>query len=177
MEQKSHLPKWEFKVSARLRQSTPDQTWLLFKDFFNLHKWFPTLPICYGIHGANGELGCIRYCAGFALQSRGNGGNVNGDNNSAGWSMERLIGVDPVDRIISYEMVDSNIGFKSYISTVKIIPGAGDGHDEGCMIEWLLTVDPVEGWRLEDLVKKYESGLQGMAKKMEDALGRSEQEE
>ncbi|KAH7846025.1 hypothetical protein Vadar_008860 [Vaccinium darrowii] len=153
--------KWESKVSTSLTHATADQIWPLFKDFFNLHKWFPTLPTCYGIHGTNGEVGCIRYCAGFKLPS------VDGVNSSVGWSTERLIAIDPVDRIITYEIVDCNTGFKSYVSTVRIVPREDD---QGCIIEWSFSVEPVEGWVLEDLVKAYENGLQGMAKNMEDGM-------
>ncbi|KAA8525244.1 hypothetical protein F0562_007099 [Nyssa sinensis] len=164
MEQKSQ-PQWESKVSTRLTHASADQIWPLFKDFFNLHKWFPSLSTCYGIHGTNGEPGCIRYCAGSSIPSNGSTGE-----NPVSWSTERLIAMDPIQRSLSYEIVDCNIGFTSYVSTVNIAPG-GDDHDQsGCVIEWSFTVDPVEGWRLEDLEKKYEVGLQKMAKKMEDAI-------
>ncbi|CAL5359172.1 unnamed protein product [Camellia sinensis] len=67
--------------------------------------------------------------------------------------------------MISYEIADCNVGFKSYVSTVKIVPrGGGDGKDEGCVIEWSVTVDPVEGWRLEDLVKRYQLVLDPISK-------------
>ncbi|CAL5359173.1 unnamed protein product [Camellia sinensis] len=169
MEQNSEQnsqPKWEWKVSTNLKHASADQIWLLFKDFFNLHKWFPSLPTCCGIHGTNGEVGCIRYCSGGRLASQGGDSPVS-------WSTERLTAVDPVERMISYEIVDCNVGFKSYVSTVKIVPGGGgDGKDEGCVIEWSVTVDPVEGWRLEDLVKRYQLALESMAEKMEDDLSR-----
>ncbi|KAJ7965926.1 lachrymatory-factor synthase [Quillaja saponaria] len=157
--------KWEGKVSARLTNATAEQIWPLFKDFFNLHKWFPSLPTCHGIHGNNGEPGSIRYCAGFSIPSS------NGDKPTVSWSKERLIAVDHVDQSLRYEIVDSNIGFKSYESTVHVVPGSGsvDGQD-GCVIEWFITVDPVDGWTIEDLMRKYEVGLQRMAKKMEDEI-------
>lgn len=158
--------KWEGNVSTRLTKACADQIWPLFKDFFNLHKWFPSLATCYGIHGTNGEPGCIRYCAGFSIPSDGS----NDDNNRPiSWSKERLIAVDDVERSLSYEIVDSNIGFKSYVSTVKIVPEGANGQD-GCVIEWGFNVDPVEGWALDDLVRKYEVGLQRMAERMEDAV-------
>ena len=159
MEPKSNS-KWEGKVCTKLTNATTNQVWLLYKDFFNFHKWFPSLATCYGIHGTNGEPGCIRYCAGFSIPSN------DGDNKPVSWSKERLIVVDDDEHRLSYEIVDSNIGFKSYVSTVKIVPQGG----EGCMIEWSFTVDKVEGWVLDDLVKKYEVGLQRMVKRMEDAL-------
>ncbi|KAE8056627.1 hypothetical protein FH972_013381 [Carpinus fangiana] len=108
------------------------------------------------------EPGCIRYCAGFSIPSDGAGADK-----PFSWSKERLTAVDNEGCSLSYEIVDSNIGFKSYITTVKIVPQGADG----CVIEWSFTVDPVEGWVLDDLVKKYEVvGLQCMAKRMEDAV-------
>ncbi|XP_062165349.1 lachrymatory-factor synthase [Alnus glutinosa] len=156
-------PKWEGKVCTRLTNATADQIWPLYRDFVNFHKWFPCLATCYAIHGTNGEPGCVRYCAGFSIPSNGAGA---GADKPVSWSKERLTTLDNEGRSLSYEIVDCNIGFKSYISTVKILPQGEDG----CVIEWSFTVDPVEGWVLDDLVRKYEVGLQRMAKRMEDAL-------
>ncbi|VFQ60479.1 unnamed protein product [Cuscuta campestris] len=158
--------KWKGRVSARLQKATADHIWPLFLDFFGLNKWFPGLAVCHGVHGTNGEPGCVRYCAGFSLPSE------SGDGATTSWSKEILTAVDPVNRSLRYAIVDSNIGFESYSSTVKIVPDNNGGG--GCAIEWWFEVDPVEGWRLEDLVKKYESGLQLMAKKMEDSFEVSE---
>ena len=57
---------------------------------------------------------------------------------------------------------------------IKIVPEVNDvGQQDGCIIDWQFTVDPVEGWVLDDLVSKYHVGLQLMAKKMEDAIANS----
>ncbi|CAH9083862.1 unnamed protein product [Cuscuta europaea] len=153
-------PKWEGKVTARLVKVSADQIWPLFQDFFGLNKWFPGLSICNGIHGTNGTPGCVRHCTGFSIPAE-NGISV------PGWSHERLTAIDPVNKSFSYEMVDSNIGFQSYVSTVKILPDSGG---EGCVVEWRFSVDPVAGMTLEDLVKKYNVGLQLMTKKMEESF-------
>ncbi|KAK3040977.1 hypothetical protein RJ639_029087 [Escallonia herrerae] len=40
-------------------------------------------------------------------------------------------------------------------------------------MEWSFVVDPVEGWKFEDLVKGYEEWLKGIANKMEeDVVGK-----
>ncbi|XP_016476304.1 lachrymatory-factor synthase [Nicotiana tabacum] len=169
MEKKDSQPKWEVKVSTRLEKAiSADQIFSVYKDFFGLNKWFPSLSTCYGIHGENGEVGCIRYCAGFSLPPESDGAGEA----PVSWSKERLVAINPIERTLSYEIVDCNIGFKSYFSTVRIFPDEIDGQ-KGCKIEWFITVDQVERMRLEDLVKKYEVGLQRMAKKMEDALASS----
>ncbi|XP_034204547.1 lachrymatory-factor synthase [Prunus dulcis] len=148
--------KWEATVSARLTKARVDQIWPLLKDF---HQWFPTLATCYGVRGANGEPGCIRYCSGSSIPSKG-------DHKAVSWSKERLVAVDDADHSLSYEIVESHIGFKSYVSTVRVVPGGDVEGQYGCLIEWSITVDPVEGWGLDDLVKKYELCLQSM----EDAV-------
>ncbi|XP_020208450.1 lachrymatory-factor synthase isoform X2 [Cajanus cajan] len=160
MEHELH-ERWEGKVSAKLRNATKEQAWPLVKDFFNLHKRFPTLATCYGIHGSNGEPGCIRYCAGSSIPSKSNASG------SVSWSKERLVVVDDVDFSLKYEMVDGNIGFRSYESTMKVL---SDDDSDGCMLEWSFAVDPVEGLLLQDLVTKYHVGLQLMAHKMEDEI-------
>ncbi|XP_009792588.1 lachrymatory-factor synthase-like [Nicotiana tabacum] len=171
MEQKDSQPKWEINVSTKLQKAiSADQIFSLFKDFFGLNKWFSSLPTCYGIYGENGEVGCIRYCAGFSLPPES--GGAAGGEAPVSWSKERLVAINPIERTLSYEIVDCNIGFKSYFSTVRIVPDEVDGQN-GCVIEWFITVDPVERMRLEDLVKKYEVGLQRMAKKIEYTLASS----
>ncbi|TKY58303.1 Lachrymatory-factor synthase [Spatholobus suberectus] len=151
--------RWEGKVSAKLRNTTKEQAWPLVKDFFNLHKRFPTLNTCYGIHGSNGEPGCIRYCVGSSIPSN--------SSESVSWSKERLVAVDDVNLSLKYEMVDSNIGFRSYESTIKVL---SNDDSNGCMLEWSFAVDPMEGLVLEDLARKYDVGLQLMAQKMEDEV-------
>jgi len=163
MEQDAHHHRrWEGKASARLRNVTKAQAWPLLKDFFNLHKRFPTLATCYGLHGSNGDPGCIRYCAGSSIPSSDGPASVS-------WSKERLISVDDVDFWLKYEIVDSNIGFSSYESTMKVL-NDDDNESNGCMLEWSFAVDPVEGLELEELVRKYHVGLQLMAQKMEEEI-------
>ncbi|KAI6680023.1 hypothetical protein NL676_033904 [Syzygium grande] len=160
--------KWEGKISTRVTKASADQIWPLFLDFFNLHKWLPGLSNCHGIHGRNGKPGCVRYYAGFSLSSKGTSNTS--ENRPISWSKEQLVSVNPLGRNLSYEMVDSNIEFTSYVSIVDIVPSDGDS-ERGCMIEWSFAIDQVQGWMSEDLVRKYEVGLQGMAKKMEDSFG------
>lgn len=150
--------KWQGKVSTTLRKARAKQIWPLYKDFFNVHKWFPSLETSYGIHGSNGELGCVRYCSGSSIPT---------DDGCAAWAKEKLIAIDETNLSFSYEVVESNIGFKSYVATVKISPA---DTDHGCMIEWSFVVDPVNGWKLEDMVTKFELALESMAGKMEEAV-------
>ncbi|KAI3935806.1 hypothetical protein MKX01_032990 [Papaver californicum] len=164
--------KWEGKVQAKLEGSKADQVWTILQDFFNLHKWFPTLTTCYGIEGISGQPGCIRYCAGSSIPASSSSNNVRDDDVTiTNWSTERLVDIDSVQRSITYEIVDCNIGFKSYVSTMKVVPYNGDSDEEkGCLIEWSFLVDPIQEWKLETLISKFDSGLQLMASKIEATL-------
>ncbi|GFP82889.1 lachrymatory-factor synthase [Phtheirospermum japonicum] len=168
MDQNLSQQKWEAKVSTSLERARPQQIWPLFEDFFGLQKWFPGLATCHGIEGANGEPGCIRFCSGFGLKKQKE--NNNDSNSDLSWSKERLVAVDRAQMTLTYEMVDCNIGFKSYVSTVKVVPGYEGGRGGGTSVEWCISLDPVVGLRLEDLVGKYEVGLKLMVKKMEAAI-------
>nr|XP_043612048.1 lachrymatory-factor synthase-like [Erigeron canadensis] len=147
-------------VSSSLTKATANQIWLLFIDFFNFHKWFPNLSTCYGVQGTNGEVGCIRYCAGSSLP------NEDGGVDKASWSKERLVAVDPKQMSMSYEMVDCNVGFKSYLSTIKVVSNGANG----CVVNWSFSINPIEGLTYVYLVEKYQNGLDQATKKMEDAL-------
>ena len=127
----------------------------------------PSLAACYGIHGTNGELGCIRHCEGSSIPSTDT--NIDGHSQPVSWSTKRLTAVDHGERSLSYEIVDNNIGFKSYVSTVKVIP-QGDDDQDGCVIEWSFSVDPVAGLVLDELVRMYKVGLQQMAERLVDGV-------
>ena len=76
------------------------------------------------------------------------------------WTKQKLLSIDPSEMVFSYSIVDGNVGFKSYVSTVKVLP-----KEEGCDIEWKYEVEPVKGWKLEDLDFFIGSGLQVMAQR------------
>ncbi|PRQ27550.1 putative polyketide cyclase/dehydrase, START-like domain-containing protein [Rosa chinensis] len=152
-------PKWEGKTSAELKSSPAQQVWPFLADFCNLQEVLPGLETCYQVEGVPGQPGLIRYCAGSATDN---------DETTVKWAKEKLTAIDPIKRCFSYEIVESNMGFKSYVGTIQVVPVVND--DEGCMIEWSFVCDPIEGWRLEDFQSYLESSLQGMAKKIEDAL-------
>ncbi|GFP82886.1 lachrymatory-factor synthase [Phtheirospermum japonicum] len=155
-------PKWEGKATAELHKPTADQVWPLLEDFFGLHKWLPSLDTCRQVEGSVGQL---RYCA-TTLPPPPEGGK-----GVVKWCHEKLLDIDPIDKWLSYEILDNNMGFKDYKSTIKVLPIKGGGDmKSGCMIEWTFLADPVEGLSYEDLVKYFDFSLQGMAQNMERAL-------
>ncbi|CAI9093568.1 OLC1v1029099C1 [Oldenlandia corymbosa var. corymbosa] len=167
--------KWEARVSAKVANASADQIWPLVKDFFGIHKYFPNLQISYGIEGKNGEIGSIRYCESCDLvKSSDDDDDDDGKKQPlVNWAKERIIGIDPNEKSLTYELIDSNIGFNSYVSTMKVATmnncaKISDDESVGCVLEWSFSVDPVEGFKFEDLVTQYRLWLQKMAQNMKD---------
>lgn len=67
------------------------------------------------------------------------------------WVKEKLIMIDPTKRCLTIEIIDNNMGFKSYVATMEVLPINGPGNDDHdahaavCKIMWLFVCDPVEG--------------------------------
>ncbi|XP_021277028.1 lachrymatory-factor synthase-like [Herrania umbratica] len=154
-----HQPKWEGKAFAELAGPKAEQVWPLLQDFFGLDKWFPTLTTCLPVEGVSGQPGCVRFCAGFKTPVNGS------DEGTVNWTKQKLLSIDPSEMDFSYSIVDGNVGFNGYVSTVKVLP-----KEPGCDIEWKYEVEPVKGWTLKDLDFFIASGLQVMARRMEAAL-------
>ncbi|CAN6564410.1 unnamed protein product [Malus baccata var. baccata] len=156
--------KWEGKASAELKGPKAEQIWPLLEDFFGLHKWFPTLTTCLGVEGTPGVAGCVRFCAGVKTPVD-HKSDQNQDQEKVNWTKQKLLSIDPAKMTYSYSIIDGNIGFNSYISTVQVVL-----KDAGCTIVWKYEVEPVEGWRLEDLDLLIGTGLQVMSSRMEASL-------
>ena len=153
------LAKWKGKAKTEVIGFKVEQVWPLLEDFFGLDKWFPTLSACLPVEGISGQPGCVRFCAGFKTPVDGHG------KQTVNWTKQKLLSIDPIHWTFSYSIIDGNVGFHSYISTVKVLP-----KDDGCEIEWLYEVEPVEGWTLEDLDSFIGTGLKVMAQRMQGAL-------
>ncbi|XP_030452764.1 lachrymatory-factor synthase-like [Syzygium oleosum] len=157
-------PRWESKLIAELKGPTPGQVWPFLEDFCYLHKLLPTLDMCQQVEGVPGQPGLVRYVASTTF---GDGS----DPSKIKWANERLIVMDPNDKCFSYEVLDNNIGLKSYVATIRVMP-MNDQDDKmvGCMIEWSFVADPVEGWGGQDMMSFFDFCLQSMAKKIESAI-------
>ncbi|KAK0572495.1 hypothetical protein LWI29_032340 [Acer saccharum] len=162
-------PKWEGKTSVEIASLKPEQAWPCIEDFCNIHKWFPSIDACYQVEGEPGKPGLIRYCATTTQTFSSDGTGDHDDQKSTTttttkWAKEKLLMIDPIQRCLSYEVIDSNIGFKSYVATSKVLPIINGC---GCKIEWSFVADPVEGWSQEGLASVIDHCVQFMAKKME----------
>ncbi|KNA14432.1 hypothetical protein SOVF_106710 [Spinacia oleracea] len=164
--------KWEGETIVELKL-TPQQVWpLIADDFCSLQKWFPHLENCYLVQGVQGEPGMVRCCE--STQFGGDG--------SVRFAKERLLTIDPVQMCLSYDIVDNDVGFKSYVATMRLFPiegggvggGGGGGEDDGkcvgCKFVWTFVADPVEGFTLEGLCELFKGIAHGMATKMEAAF-------
>ncbi|KAI3677274.1 hypothetical protein L1987_86897 [Smallanthus sonchifolius] len=165
MAQENKDSKWEGKSTEELRGITAEQLWPLFEDFCTIHKWVPALDSEKSRQGegAYGEPGLIRYCV-FTEESSSALSNGT-DKAPTKWCNEKLLSMDPVQRTLSYEVTENNLGFKSYVANVKVIETEG-----GCKIEWSFVADPVEGMGLEDLRGFLESNLKTVAEGMRKEL-------
>ncbi|GMN40001.1 hypothetical protein TIFTF001_009240 [Ficus carica] len=103
----------------------------------------------------------IRYCASTITSQSGE--------TTIKWAKEKLIEIDPIQRRLSYEIMENNVGFKYWVATMQVFQINGDG-EGGCEIKWSFVGDPADGWSYDGLVSYYDSSLQSIAKKMEDAL-------
>ncbi|CAH8360708.1 unnamed protein product [Eruca vesicaria subsp. sativa] len=160
MEQETVSLKWEGKQAVQVNGVTVEQVWSVVSDFCNVHEWLPTIDTCRRVEGTDGHTGLVRYCASTKTK----------DEEETKWAKERLVEIDPMGRCLSYEVLENNVGFGSYVATVKVVPvDGGDETDGGkaCWIEWSFVCDPVDGWKKEDLESYVEFCLKHMASKME----------
>ncbi|XP_050365728.1 lachrymatory-factor synthase-like [Argentina anserina] len=146
--------KWEGKTLVELKTLPPQQVWPFLADFFNLQKIVTDLETCYQVEGVPGQPGLIRYCA---FQS------TDDDQTNGLWGKEKLISMDPIKRCLSYEIIESNMGFGWYVGTMQVIPM---NNDEGCIIEWSFVCDPIERMSSKDIL----FFIQKMAKNIEEAF-------
>ncbi|KAB2619313.1 lachrymatory-factor synthase [Pyrus ussuriensis x Pyrus communis] len=153
--------KWKGKTSRELKSHAAQQVWPLLADFCNLHKWLPVLDACYLVDGVPGQPGVTRYCVAPLPYP---------DDGTIKWAKEKLLMIDPINHCLSYEIIENNFGFKSYVATMQLVPINGEDGKTGCIIEWSFVSDPVEGWKYEDLQAVYETYLELIAKNMENAL-------
>ena len=82
--------------------------------------------------------------------------------------------VDHEDRALVYEVLENNIGFESYVATMRIVPNSGDTRGEFFGVEWSFAVDPIEGWSLDGMSRLYEETLENIVNKMKDSLANLE---
>ncbi|XP_068638581.1 lachrymatory-factor synthase-like [Aristolochia californica] len=156
MAQTAEAPKWVGKASAKVPGVLADTVWALLQDFGALYKWIPNLDSSEIIEGELGQLGCVRLNAGPPIPGSEVGSH----------SKEKLIAMDPVQRSLSYQVLDNNIGFNYYVGTITVSP---DG-DDACTIDWSFEAEPMLAWTHEQIVEYVGLEVETMAKRMAEAL-------
>ncbi|KAM1173683.1 hypothetical protein FF1_026344 [Malus domestica] len=109
--------KWEGKASAELKVTRT----------------------CHGVEGTPGVAGCVWLCDGFKTPVDPKS-DQNQDQEKANRTKQKLLSIDPAEMTYSYSIIDGNVGFNSYLSTVQVVP-----KDAECTIVWKYEVEPVEG--------------------------------
>ncbi|WOG84119.1 hypothetical protein DCAR_0103300 [Daucus carota subsp. sativus] len=161
MAEETNSKLWEGKVSAKVRATKAETVWSLLQDFCSVHKWLPSLDTCYKVEGDHGQPGLVRYC-GSTIKSASDSEEA-----ITLWCHEKLVEMDEMEKMLSYEIMENNMGMKMYKSTIRVVQMEDES---GCEIKWGFVAEPVEGWKFEDLVSYIESSLHGMAERMEKAL-------
>ncbi|XP_023900490.1 uncharacterized protein LOC112012329 [Quercus suber] len=115
-------------------------------------KWLPTIDTYYQVDGILGQPGMVQYVpTPTTTSSNGN------EETMVKWAKENPLMIDPIKPCL--------------INNLKrILSPINDDGKNGCKIEWSFVRDPIEGLRFEDFLPYIETGLQSVAKKMEDAL-------
>nr|KYP39484.1 Lachrymatory-factor synthase [Cajanus cajan] len=138
--------KMEGQGTAQVQGFKVEQVWLLLEDFFGLEKWFPHIPTCIPVEGISGKSGCVRFCAGFITPYQTN----------FNWTKQKLLSIDLAHWTLTYSIVEGNVRVHSY--------------HEGCEIEWLYEVEPIQGCKLEYLDSFLDKGFQVLALRTQAAL-------
>ncbi|CAO2816792.1 unnamed protein product [Amaranthus hypochondriacus] len=148
--------KWEGETTIDLKTVTPQQVWPLIEDFCALDKFLPGLDKCYHVEGTPGKPGLIRCCE----SSHYSGGDVQ-------YAKERLVMIDPSQMCVSYEILENNLGLKSYVATMKLFPINGDDEKGGCKFVWSFVCDPVVGFTHQGFCDAIMVVAKGMATRLE----------
>lgn len=170
MAQESRESKWEGKAIAEVRSATADQVWPLIEDFCSLEKWYPGVDACQQVKGVYGEPGLIRYITTTVPAPPPPDAADQTPATVVKWCYEKLLSIDPVQRRLSYQITENNLGVGFYVAEWTVLENKdGDGAG-GCRIEWRFTADPVEDRTFEGFCGYLQSSLKGIAERMEKAL-------
>lgn len=108
MELELTQPNWKVKPVPSSKARNLIDVWPPLANFCNMDKWFPNLHTCYQVDGVSGQPGLVRYC------------KAGRDKTTIKWGKEKLLVIIAIKRRRSYEIVDNNMGFKSYVATMQV---------------------------------------------------------
>ncbi|XP_047043219.1 lachrymatory-factor synthase-like [Lolium rigidum] len=151
---------WSGRVSSAVLGATPDEAWELLSDFLAFHRWNPRVAKCRRVSGAPRAPGCVRYCE----------GEPRGDGLGPDWAHETLHEHDAAGRRFRYEMNDNNMGFGRFFATFSVVEVEPSSPGARCELRWEFECDPVRGTAKEALAARLQAGLDGMARRVEEAV-------
>lgn len=154
---------WSGSVASAVPGVTADEAWELLSDFLAFHRWHPRVAKCrrVGVSGAGPRApGCVRYCEGEP--PRGDG--------AADWAHETLLEHDAARRFFRYEMNDNNMGFRRFFATFGVVEPVDAPGAAGCELRWEFECEPVDGTAKEALAARLQAGLDGMARRVQEAV-------
>ncbi|XP_068660559.1 lachrymatory-factor synthase-like [Aristolochia californica] len=148
--------KWEGKVSAKVPGVSADKVWAVIDDYANVCNYLPSIDTSTIESGESGKLGCVRLCSGPPIPG--------GQDRS--FTYEKLVVYDPVERTLSYEVVENNIEFKDFVATHKVL-----SEEDGSTIEWSFVTPPIPSphWTAEKIMGYIGYSVKYMAEKIAEA--------
>jgi hypothetical protein len=99
-----------------------EQVWDVARDFNGLPGWHPAIEASSLDSGSGAEVGAVRRL------TLGDGGVV----------VERLLRLDDVDRLCTYEILESPFAVRRYVATFTFAPVTDTGHTFG---QWWAEYD------------------------------------
>ncbi|KAI5081638.1 hypothetical protein GOP47_0001381 [Adiantum capillus-veneris] len=162
----------EWRVWAEEEVAAPaKRVWAVVSQFCRAEVWLAGLETCEKVEGEEGVAGCVRLCTGSSdfsaggLKVEGTGPAVGAAGSEAAqpvaknWSRERLTRLDEAGMLLSYEVLDSNLGLRRYSATFQVLEGTTDSTtalSKSCRLRWTADLDPVPlttNDRLSDLLR------------------------
>uniref|UniRef100_A0ACD5TK88 Uncharacterized protein n=1 Tax=Avena sativa TaxID=4498 RepID=A0ACD5TK88_AVESA len=153
---------WSGRVASPVAGVTADEAWELLSDFLAFHRWNPRVAKCRRVSGPPRAPGCVRYCEGEPRD---------GGLHDADWAHETLREHDAAARRFRYEMNDNNMGFGRFFATFSVVEVEPSSLGAGrCELLWEFECEPVSGTPKEALAARLQAGLDGMARRVEEAV-------
>lgn len=151
---------WQGELEAVLPETPAAAAWPHLASFTSLHLYLPGIDTCERVSGEDGQPGCVRYVA-----RHGASGEV------VCWAKEQLLEIDHAARRLKYSVLETNMGSGRYVATLSLVPlGGGGGHEGACKLVWAFECDPLEGMTLEGAQQMARVGVQGIARRFEEAV-------
>ncbi|KAJ0964803.1 hypothetical protein J5N97_025941 [Dioscorea zingiberensis] len=157
--------KWHGNITVELPDCiTGDQAWSIIGDFTAVDKWFALVAATELITGDPTQPGCIRRNTGHPNKTQ------DSSSDPIFWAKEKLVGINMEERSMTYEVIESNMGFNSFFSTIRVLQGGdGVGDGGGCRMEWSFEADPLDGWTQPAFLSFLHSGVQDLPKRILEA--------